>query len=100
ETRREAPIMKSQNVVAEYPNTLALALDFGDLKVDTAGIGLLVYNGLPSPRVVREAIFAQQAALSANEPPPEDRRKAAIVNIMQGVDPSSSPRPTPPKALS
>jgi hypothetical protein len=99
ETRREAPIMKVQNVVAEYPNALGLALDVGDLKVDTAGIGLLEYKGLSSPRVVREAIFAQQAALSANEPPPEDRRKAAIVNIMQGVDPSSSTRPTPPKGI-
>src|SRR5262249_52569245 len=76
EARREAPIARVQNVTADYPNSLGVALDFGDLKVDTAGIGVLTFGNLPHPRTMREAIFAQQAANNAAQPSAEDRRKA------------------------
>lgn len=84
ESRREAPLQKVQNVTADYPNSIGIGLDFGNLKVDTAGIGMLEYNNLPHPRVMREAIFAQQQALKAHMPPPEDRRKVALRGILQG----------------
>ncbi len=93
ETRREAPVMKVQNVVAEYPSLLARSLDFGNLMIDTAGVGMLVFNGLPRPRIMREAIFAQQNA-SARQAPPDERRRAAIRNILLGARPAGTP-PTP-----
>lgn len=96
ETRREVPISKVQNIVADYPRVLSMSLDFGDLTVDTAGVGVLKFHDLPHPRSMREAIFAQQSALKANQPPPEDRRRAAIRNLLQGADPLAHSHPTPP----
>lgn len=96
ETRREVPIVKVQNIVADYPRLLSMSLDFGDLTVDTAGVGVLTFKDLPHPRSMREAIFAQQAALKANQAPPEDRRRAAIRSLLQGADPLAHSRPTPP----
>lgn len=88
ETRREAPLAKVQNVVADYPNALGMSLDFGNLSVDTAGVGVLVSKDLPHPKALREAIFAQQAALKATQASPEDRRKAAIEGMLLGGSPA------------
>jgi hypothetical protein len=96
ETRREIPVLKIQNIVAEYPRLLSMYLDFGDLSVDTAGVGLMVFKDLPHPRQMREVIFLQQSALSASQAPPEDRRKAAMRNLLQGASPNTHDRPTPP----
>jgi uncharacterized membrane protein YdbT with pleckstrin-like domain len=108
ETRREVPLARVQNVVVEYPNLLNKVLDFGTLMVDTAGVGLLTFAGLPQPHVMREAIFAQQAALRSTQLPPEHRRRAAIRNILAGgqaphqrpAQPADlSDRPTPPSGI-
>ncbi|MDQ6694708.1 MAG: PH domain-containing protein, partial [Chloroflexota bacterium] len=87
EARREVPLQKVQNAVAEYTHPMSMALDFGDLTVDTAGVGTLQFKGMPQPRTMREAIFAQQKAISAAQPPPEDRRKEVIRNLL-GAAPS------------
>lgn len=105
EMRREAPILKVQNVVAEYPRPLNLALDFGDIVVDTAGVGVLTFKATARPRIMREAIFAQQESLRARQPQPEDRRKAAVRAILLGADPHDTPTPpngyrAPPPAAS
>ena len=97
ETRREAPLAKVQNVVADYPNALGMSLDFGNLSVDTAGVGVLVSNDLPHPKTLRESIFAQQAALKATQASPEDRRKAAIEGMVLGGNPA---QPTGPANVS
>ncbi|MEO8288980.1 MAG: PH domain-containing protein [Chloroflexota bacterium] len=95
ESRRECPIGKVQNVVAEYPNPVGMAFDFGDLNVDTAGAGTLLFRDLPRPKILREAIFKQQEIQHAKQPPPEDLRKEAIRSIILGQDPTS-PGPQPP----
>jgi hypothetical protein len=100
ESRREAPIGRVQNVTAEYPNSMAVALDYGDLKVDTAGIGVLLFRNLPRPRRMREAIFNVQADEHAAQPSPEDLRKARARSIILGTDPAMHDRPTPPHGIS
>ena len=101
ETRREVPIGKVQNAVAEYHNSLGMALDFGDIKIDTAGLGVLSFRNLPGPRTMREAIFAQQTAARASQPSAEERRRAAVLGIMRGeVPPPSTPAGTVPSAAS
>lgn len=90
ETRREAPLAKVQNVVADYPNALGTSLNFGNLRVDTSGVGVLAFESLPAPKKMREAIFAQQAALRSKQPPPEDRRKEAVRSIVLGSAPDVS----------
>jgi len=91
ETRREAPLAKVQNVLADYPNAVSMSLDFGNLTIDTAGIGVLAFKGLPQPKNMREAIFAQQKALRAIQTPPEERRKAAVQAILLGANSASGP---------
>src|SRR5918912_400923 len=86
ESRREATIRKVRNVTAEYPNNMAVALDFGDLKVDTAGIGGLVFGNLPRPRRMRGAIFNAPAEANAARPSPEDLRRARARSIILGTD--------------
>ena len=94
ESRREAPIAQVQNVTAEYPNSMAVALDFGDLKVDTAGIGVLVFGSLPRPGRMREAIFNAQAEANAAQPSPELLRRARARSIILGTDPAMHERPS------
>lgn len=89
ETRREAPIGKVQNVVASYPNALGFALDFGDIKIDTAGVGTLHFASLPHPKALREAIFGRQKAIQAVQPPTEDLRKSAVRAIVLGGEPEA-----------
>ncbi|MDQ5825914.1 MAG: PH domain-containing protein [Chloroflexota bacterium] len=96
ETRREVPVLKIQNIVAEYPRLLSMYLDFGDLSIDTAGVGVMVFKDLPHPREMREVIFLQQAALESSQAPPEDRRKAALRNLLHGADHDTHNSPTPP----
>lgn len=89
EMRREVPLGKVQNVVATYPNGLGVALDFGDLTIDTAGVGVQTFPNLPHPREMREAIFTRQQALRASQPAPEDRRRAAVRGILYGTGPTA-----------
>lgn len=99
ETRREVPIDRVQNVTADYPNSMGVAFDFGNLRVDTAGIGVVEFKDLPHPRQMREGIFTQQAELQAARPSPEDSRKAAVRSIMRGTDPALHELPTPPDGI-
>jgi hypothetical protein len=87
EARRECPISKVQNVVASFPNPVGMAFDFGDIHIDTAGIGTLSFRDLARPRLFREAIFKQQEITIARQPPPEPLRKAAVRSIILGKDP-------------
>ena len=88
ETRRECPIGKVQNVIADFPSPVGMALDFGDLRVDTAGVGTLSFGDVPHPRMLREAIFKQQEITLSKQPPPEDLRKAAVRGIILGAGPN------------
>jgi hypothetical protein len=94
EARSEAPVDRVQNVTADYPNGMSMALDYGHLRVDTAGEGAIVFTHLPHPKAMREAIFAQQQALDAINTTTDDLRKAAVKSILQG-----SPVPQPSTAV-
>jgi hypothetical protein len=84
EARSEAPVERVQNVIADYPNGLAMALDYGHLRVDTAGEGSIAFDNLPHPKAMREAIFAQQEAAEALGGTTSDGRKAAITDMLKG----------------
>jgi Bacterial PH domain len=100
ETRRDAPLNKVQNVTANHPNALGTALDFGDIEIDTAGSGALTFKSLPRPSLFREAVFNQQATFQANQPPPDDLRKAAVRAIILGQAPPQPNNSRNPKARS
>jgi hypothetical protein len=75
-----------------------MALDFGDLMIDTPGTGTLSFADMPAPKVVRESIFAQQKVLQSAQPPPEDMRRAAVRSLILGKDPAA-PSPGAPAGL-
>jgi hypothetical protein len=90
EERRECPIDMVQNVIAEFPNPIGMAFDFGELHVDTAGVGTITFKDLPHPALIREAIFKQQELLRAKQPPAEDLREATLRRIVLGQDTQTS----------
>lgn len=100
ETRREAPVSRVQNVTAEYPSSAGVALDYGDLRIDTSGTGVLLFKNLSRPKAMREAIFSLHEEMRANQPSQEDRRKAAVRSILGGADPTRHDAPTPPEGNS
>jgi hypothetical protein len=62
-------------------------MDFGDIRIDTAGVGTLHFESLRRPKELREAIFRQQKALESLQPPPEDQRKSAVRALILGAPP-------------
>jgi hypothetical protein len=67
-----------------------MAMDFGNIKVDTAGMDTLHFESLPHPKAFREAIFGQQHAIQAVQPPTEDLRKSAVQAIVLGRAPGAA----------
>jgi len=57
EERREATLGVIQNVRFEMPNPLAAILNYGDVRVQTAGAGEFTFNQVPNPREVQQEIF-------------------------------------------
>lgn len=62
EQRREANLDRIQNVSFKIPNILAVAFNFGDVLIQTAGAGDLTFDGIPSPREVQREIFRRMEA--------------------------------------
>ena len=63
ERRDEAQLSKVQDIRVDFPNPLALLLDFGDVKVQTAGSrGAITCSLVPRPRQVQARILSLAAA--------------------------------------
>jgi len=95
EERRECPIDTVQNVTAEFTNPIGMAFDFGDLHVDTAGVGTLSFKDLPQPALLREAIFKQQEIMRSKQPQAEDLRREAVRSIVLAQAPPQVAPPSP-----
>lgn len=71
ERRHEAQLSRVQDVRVNYPNPVALVLDFGDVKVQTAGSkGAITCRAVPHPRLVQAKVLqlvagAQKRAAAA-----------------------------------
>ena len=74
ERRDEAQLTKLQDVRVEFPNPLALLLDFGNVQVQTAGSrGTIKCSLVPQPRQVQARILQLAAAAQQRAPAGADR---------------------------
>lgn len=100
ERRDEAQLNKVQDIRVDYPNPLALLLDFGNVRVQTAGSrGSIVCSMVPRPRqvqarILRLAAAAQQRSSPVGAEPPEAEQMRQYL----GLSPSPSPGPAPASA--
>ena len=96
ERRDEAQLSKVQDIRVDFPNPLALLLDFGDVKVQTAGSrGAITCSLVPRPRQVQARILslaatAQQRAAQAGAAAPGG---AEADQMRQYLGLAGSPRP-------
>ena len=60
ETRRSASLERIQNISFTKPGVLAVMLNFGDVRIETAGAGEFSFHGLPNPLEVQKEIYRRQ----------------------------------------
>jgi uncharacterized membrane protein YdbT with pleckstrin-like domain len=103
ERRDEAQLTKLQDVRVEFPNALALLLDFGTVQVQTAGNrGIIKCSLVPHPRQVQARILQLAAQAQERAPASADRTEASEMRAylgMTGPD-ALAASPLPPAALS
>ncbi|MDP3046764.1 MAG: PH domain-containing protein, partial [Chloroflexota bacterium] len=92
ERRDEAQLTKLQDVRVEFPNPLALLLDFGNVQVQTAGSrGTLMCSLVPRPRQVQARILQLAAAAQQRAPSSADRPEASQMRAYLGMATSEEP---------
>ncbi len=97
ERRDEAQLTRVQDVRVNYPNPIALVLDFGDVKVQTAGSkGAITCSLVPRPRQVQAKVLqlaaaaVQRAAAAAS---PEAERMRQYMGLDQQAAGAPAPQP-------
>ncbi len=97
EQQSQAPMNKVHNVRIEFPGRIAQTLDFGNLALDTAGLGVLSLTSLPKPRYLREKILEVRRQVNQEAlPVREERRRAVLRDKIRGVDdPNDKPMEAP-----
>jgi membrane protein YdbS with pleckstrin-like domain len=94
ERRDEAQLTKLQDVRVEFPNPLALLLDFGTVQVQTAGSrGTIKCSLVPHPRQVQARILqlavAAQQKVAVGAEVPEASQMRAYLGMTTSEDPSA-----------
>ena len=97
EVRREADLNMIQNAGYEQPSFLAKLLDYGNIRLETAGtMGELTFDTIPHPRDVQEKIMERlnqiNRAKAKTEPAPKTREDleklvAEILKEQYGLNP-------------
>jgi uncharacterized membrane protein YdbT with pleckstrin-like domain len=86
ERRDEAQLTKLQDVRVEFPNPLALLLDFGNVQVQTAGSrGTIMCSLVPRPRQVQARILQLAAAAQQRAPGGTDHSEATQMRAYLGM---------------
>lgn len=97
EQQSEAPMNKVHNVRIEFPGRIAQALDYGNLALDTAGLGILSFDTLPNPRFLREKILDVRRLINQEALPVREERRVAVLRAKFGGynDPIDKPMDAP-----
>ncbi len=97
ERRSEAPMNKVHNVRIEITGRFAQILNYGNLALDTAGLGVLSFDTLPNPRYLREKILEVRRQINQEAlPVREERRRAVLRDRLGGLnDPNDKPMEAP-----
>jgi uncharacterized membrane protein YdbT with pleckstrin-like domain len=92
ERRDEAQLTKLQDVRVEFPNPLALLLDFGNVQVQTAGSrGTIKCSLVPRPRQVQARILRLAAAAQQRAPAGAGESEASQMRAYLGMATSEEP---------
>jgi hypothetical protein len=93
ESRREVPLGKVQNVITTLPGPLNMSLNFGQIVIDTAGLGTIRLNDVPDPGALRTLILAEQKkVLAVSQPSREQHRQEVIRSILYNTPPPPPPQ--------
>lgn len=97
-----APLDQVQDIRVEVPGTLAFLLNFGDVKIETAGqSGQMVFYSIHNPRNAQEEIFRRLEAFRTRRAERETSvRSRTVIDALLAYDrlkheQQSSPAPNP-----
>jgi membrane protein YdbS with pleckstrin-like domain len=96
ETRREAGLGKIQNITLEVHGVLGRLLDYGSVRIETAGGGgALVFSNVKNPRGVQAEIFRRVEAFQRRQRQEEaERRRTELLDWFSVYDGLRRPQPT------
>lgn len=77
ETRRSTGLERIQNISFTKPSLLANIMDFGDIRIETAGAGDFSFLGLPRPLEVQKEIYRRQEIFRQRQ---EQRARAELAD--------------------
>jgi uncharacterized membrane protein YdbT with pleckstrin-like domain len=96
ERRDEAQLTKVQDVRVEFPNPLALLLDFGNVQVQTAGSrGTIMCSQVPHPRQVQARILQLAATAQQRTDSPAAQPEASQMRAYLGMPAPDEPADVP-----
>ena len=102
-----APLDQVQNIRVDIPGTLAFALNFGDVLIETAGqSGQIVFHSIHSPRDAQEEIFRRLSAYRTRRAEKDVALQSqTVVDALLAYDrmkqgPPANTAPTPPNPKS
>jgi hypothetical protein len=96
ERRDEAQLTKLQDARVEFPNPLALLLDFGNVQVQTAGSrGTIKCSLVPHPRQVQARILQLAAAAQQRAPAGAEVSEASQMRAYLGMETAEYPSDVP-----
>ena len=93
-----APLDQVQNVRVEVPGTLAFLLNYGDVKIETAGqTGQMIFYSIHDPRGAQEEIFRRLEAFRQRRAQKEAALSShVVVDALLAYDRLKHEQPAPP----
>ncbi len=101
ETRREASLSRIQNITLEIPGILGKLLDYGSVRIETAGGEAFTFAHVKDPRGVQTEIFRRVEAFQRRQRQEEaERRRTELLDWFSVYDGLRQPWPPVAQSLS
>lgn len=101
ETRREASLSRIQNITLEIPGILGKLLNYGSVKIETAGGEAFTFAYVKDPRGVQTEIFRRIEAFQRRQRQEEaERRQTELLDWFSVYDSLRQPRSSTTQSLS
>lgn len=101
ETRREASLSRIQNITLEIPGILGKLLNYGSVKIETAGGEAFTFDRVKDPRRVQTEIFRRVEAFQRRQRQEEaERRRSELLDWFSVYDSLHRLRPSATQSLS
>lgn len=101
ETRQEASLSRIQNITLDIPGVLAKLLNYGSVKIETAGGGAFTFLQVKDPRGVQVEIFRRVEAFQRRQRQEEaERHRAELLDWFSVYDGLRRSQPAAVQAVS